>query len=719
MQFVAKTLDFTLAARGYAAISYEALRRSSFDDGDVVRLSTASGSKAYARVTRSTYEDDDRLPVVGIDHYLRDLLGIEFGDRLTVEDVSTARADSVTVRLPSVVNLAGDQAAVVKPRLVGRPLVEGTPVALALAVDDGDAEQHLPIRPTELYPAGPVVVTEETNVEVAQDLELWDVRHTPDAASKTLDEVGGLDAEIEQVRELVGLPIEHRDLFDRLGVEAPSGLLLHGPPGTGKTLMATALVTEMETTLVHLNGSELAGPMRGVAADALREAFEEARTEAPSVLFVDEIDAIAQGRDDRGTTPADSQLLPQLLTHLDDLRGRDDVVVLAATNRLDDLDSALRRGGRFDRELEIGVPDRSGRRAILDIHTREIPLADDVGLGDYAARTHGFVGADLRTLVVEAGMHAAQRIDRQFELSREATTVETVPATAELVVSVDDFDHALTQVEPSAMREIAVEVPAVGWDDVGGLREVKQRLRESIQWPLNHGSTYRQLDIEPAAGVLLYGPPGTGKTLLARAVASETHCNFISVKGPELMNRWVGESERNVRDLFEKARTHAPCVLFFDEIDAIAGQRGASAGSSGVTDRVVSQLLTELDGIDPLEHVSIVAATNRRNLIDEALLRPGRLDYQLEVGLPDAEARRKIFEIHTAEKPLAADVSLETLVTKTDGASGAEMEAVCREAALEALRGALSDGSYAFDDETPPTVTARQFDAALGETLGE
>nr|WP_071391205.1 AAA family ATPase [Haloprofundus marisrubri] len=715
MQFVAKTLDFNLAARGYAAISPAALRRSSFDDGDVIRLSTASGSKAYARVTRSTYEDDDRLPVVGIDHYLRDLLGIEFGDRVTVDDVSVARADSVTVRLPTVVNLAGDQAAVVKPRLVGRPLVEGTPVALALDIDDGDAEQHLPIRPTELYPAGPVVVTEETEVEVAQDLELWDVRHTPDASTKSLEEVGGLDAELEQMRELVGLPIEHRDLFDRLGVEAPSGLLLHGPPGTGKTLMATALVTEMETTLVHLNGSELAGPMRSVAADALREAFEEARAESPSVVFIDEIDAIARKRDDRRARPTESQLLPQLLTHLDDLSGRDDVVVLAATNRLDDLDSALRRGGRFDRELEIGVPDRSGRRAILDIHTREIPLAEDVALDDYAARTHGFVGADLRTLVVEAGMHAAQRIDRQFDLS----TVSAAAAlpTADLVVTVDDFDHALTQVEPSAMREIAVEVPTVGWDDVGGLHDVKQRLRESIQWPLNHGSTYRQLDIEPAAGVLLYGPPGTGKTLLARAVASETHCNFISVKGPELMNRWVGESERNVRELFEKARTHAPCVLFFDEIDAIAGQRGASAGSSGVTDRVVSQLLTELDGIDPLEHVSIVAATNRRNLIDEALLRPGRLDYQLEVGLPDAEARRKIFEIHTAEKPLASDVSLETLVAETEGASGAEIEAICREAALESLRAALSDGSYTFDDDTPPVVRNREFDAALETTL--
>ncbi|MFB6171219.1 MAG: AAA family ATPase, partial [Haloarculaceae archaeon] len=480
-----------------------------------------------------------------------------------------------------------------------------------------------------------------------------------------------------------------------------------------KTLMAKAVANEIDAYFTNISGPEIMSKYYGESEEQLREVFEEAQENAPAIIFVDELDSIAPKR---GETSGDVErrVVAQLLSLMDGLDERGDVVVIGATNRVDAIDPALRRGGRFDREIEIGVPDKDGRLEILQVHTRGMPLVDSIDLDQYAESTHGFVGADLESLAKEAAMNALRRIRPELDLESDEIDAETLES---MRVVEDDFKEALKGVTPSAMREVFVEVPDTTWENVGGLADTKERLRETIQWPLEYPQVFEEMDMEAARGVLLYGPPGTGKTLLAKAIANEAESNFISIKGPELLNKYVGESERGVREVFEKARSNAPTVIFFDEIDSIAGERGQRMGDSGVGERVVSQLLTELDGLESLEDVVVIATTNRPDLIDSALLRPGRLDRHVHVPVPDEDARRKIFEVHTRRKPLADDVDLDELARETEGYVGADIEAVCREASMAATREFITSVTPEEIDESVGNVrvTMAHFEQALDE----
>jgi len=570
----------------------------------------------------------------------------------------------------------------------------------------------------ETSPSGTVVVTENTEIQLSER-PAEEVRaggrgaaaaETPDV---TYEDIGGLDSELEQVREMIELPMRHPELFQRLGIEPPKGVLLHGPPGTGKTLIAKAVANEIDAYFTTISGPEIMSKYYGESEEQLREIFEEAEENAPAIVFVDELDSIAPKRSEAGGD-VERRVVAQLLSLMDGLEERGELVVIGATNRVDAIDPALRRGGRFDREIEIGVPDRDGRLEILQVHTRGMPLSDAVDIEQYADNTHGFVGADLEQLAKEGAMTALRRVRPELDLESDEIPAEVLES---IQVTEEDFKEALKTIEPSALREIFAEIPDVTWADVGGLEDTKERLRETIQWPLEYPQVFETLDMEAAKGVLLYGPPGTGKTLLAKAVANEAESNFISIKGPELLNKYVGESEKGVREVFKKARQNAPTVIFFDEIDSIAVERGRHQGDSGVGERVVSQLLTELDGLEELEDVVVIATTNRPDLIDPALLRPGRLDRQVHVPVPDEDARRAIFEVHTRDKPLADDVDLDWLARRTEGFVGADIEAVAREAAMAASREFIESVSPEEIDESVGNVriSREHFEDALDE----
>jgi transitional endoplasmic reticulum ATPase len=512
----------------------------------------------------------------------------------------------------------------------------------------------MPVKVVETKPSGTVAVREWTDIIVAEETVEGLALDTEDGSvTVTYEDVGGLDDELEQVREMVELPMRYPELFQRLYIDPPRGLLLHGPPGTGKTLITKAVAGEIDAFFTTISGPEITSAHYGETEEQLREIFEEAEANAPAIVFIDEVDAIAPKREESGDI--ERRVVGQLLSLMDGLGERRRVAVIGTTNRVDAVDPALRRPGRFDRELEIGVPDEEGRKEILRIHTRGMPLGADIDLGTYAENTHGFVGADIENLVKESAMCALRRV--RPDLNPEFEEVDAAVLNS-LHVTDADVREALKGIEPSALREVFVEVPDVSWDDVGGLEATKERLRETIEWPLSYPDAFERVDLRPAKGVLLHGPPGTGKTLLAKAVANEAQSNFVSIKGPELLDKYVGESEKGVREVFSKARENAPTVIFFDEIDAMAGERGEGAGDAGVGERVVSQLLTELDGLEDLEDVVVVAATNRPDLIDDALVRPGRLDRHVHVSVPDEEARREIFGVHTRQKPLADGVDL-------------------------------------------------------------
>jgi len=493
---------------------------------------------------------------------------------------------------------------------------------------------------------------------------------------------------------MIELPLRHPELFEKLGVEAPKGVLLHGPPGTGKTLLAKAVAAETSANFVSIGGPEIMSKFYGESEERLREIFKEAAENAPTIIFIDEIDSIAPKRDEV-TAETERRVVAQLLALMDGLEGRGKVVVIGATNRPNALDPAIRRPGRFDREIELPIPDREGRLEILQIHTKGMPLADDVDLVDLAGITHGYVGADIAALSREAAMRALRRVLPSIDLEAESIPVEVLN---DLEVKMDDFTGAFREMQPSTLREVLVESPNVKWEDIGGLDEPKQELMESVEWPLRYGLLYRHMSAKPPKGILLYGPPGTGKTLLAKAVATESQANFISVKGPEFLSKWVGESEKAVRETFRKARQAAPCVVFLDEIDAIAPVRGTSH-DSGVTERVISQLLTEMDGLESLHNVIVIAATNRPDIIDPALLRPGRFDRMVHIGPPDLEARKEILKIHTKGKPVDEDVDLAKLAAKMGNFTGAEIAAVCNEAVMLAIRDYVLEGED-LDEES-------------------
>jgi len=689
MKLTVKPLKQKDAGRGLAAVDRAAMDEMGLDNGDYVVIAGSGEGRAVARVWPG-YPEDEGQGVVRIDGRLRQEANVGIDDSVTVETADIKPATKVTVALPQNLRVSGNITPYIRDKLSGRPVTKGQNVPFSLGlggIGGGSGRQKVPLKVASTDPEGTVVVTDSTEIEVSER-PAEEIGGGGEAASETetpsvaYEDIGGLDDELEQVREMIELPMRHPELFQQLGIEPPKGVLLHGPPGTGKTLIAKAVANEIDAHFETISGPEIMSKYYGESEEQLREVFDEAEDNAPAIVFIDEIDSIAPKR---GETSGDVErrVVAQLLSLMDGLEERGDVIVIGATNRVDAIDPALRRGGRFDREIEIGVPDKGGREEILQVHTRGMPLSEDIDLDEYAEATHGFVGADLESLSKEAGMNALRRIRPEIDLEEEEIDAEVLER---LQVSETDFKEAMKGIEPSALREVFVEVPDVTWNDVGGLGDTKERLRETIQWPLEYGPVFETMDLQAAKGVLLYGPPGTGKTLLAKAVANESDSNFISVKGPELLNKYVGESEKGVREVFSKARENAPTVVFFDEIDSIAGERGSNMSDSGVGERVVSQLLTELDGLEDLEDVVVVATTNRPDLIDSALLRPGRLDRHVHVPVPDEEARRAILDVHTRNKPIADDVDLDALAADTEGFVGADVQALVREATMNATR---------------------------------
>jgi transitional endoplasmic reticulum ATPase len=691
MKLTVKPLKQKDAGRGLAAIDRQSMRSLDLENGDYIIIEGKQGNRAVARVWPG-YPEDEGNGIIRVDGQIRQEADIGIDDRVEVEKADVNPASSITIALPQNLRIRGDIAPLIRERLSGQAVTEGQTVQVGFGIGPmaGAQSRKLPLKIAETEPGGTVVVTDTTDVHITEtpaeqivggpeEARAGAAEGVPDVA---YEDIGGLDDELEQVREMIELPMRHPELFQQLGIEPPKGVLLHGPPGTGKTLMAKAVANEIDAHFQTISGPEIMSKYYGESEEQLREIFEEAEENAPAIVFIDEIDSIAPKREEV-SGDVERRVVAQLLSLMDGLEERGQVTVIAATNRVDAIDPALRRGGRFDREIEIGVPDKDGRKEILQVHTRGMPLADEVDLDQYAENTHGFVGADIESLTKEAAMNALRRIRPQIDLEAEEIDAEVLES---LRVTETDVKEALKGIEPSAMREVFVEVPDVAWNDVGGLEDTKERLRETIQWPLEYGQVFEAMDLEAAKGVMLYGPPGTGKTLLAKAVANESESNFISIKGPELLNKYVGESEKGVREVFEKARANAPTIVFFDEIDSIAGERGRRMGDSGVGERVVSQLLSELDGIEDMEDVVVVATTNRPDLIDSALLRPGRLDRHVHVPIPDEDARRAIFEVHTRDKPLAEGVDVDELARRTEGYVGADIEAVCREAAMAATR---------------------------------
>ena len=716
MKLTVKPLKQKDAGRGLAAIDRQAMAEMSLENGDYILIEGSSG-RTVARVWPG-YPEDEGRGIVRIDGRLRRETGTGVDDTVGVEKADVRPASRLTVALPQNLRVRGNIAPMIRQNLSGQAVTENqtVPVSFGLGPLSSMSGQKVPLKIAKTEPSGTVVVTDSTEIEIserpAEQLSESAAEQTT-SPSVTYEDIGGLDSELEQVREMIELPMRHPELFQQLGIEPPKGVLLQGPPGTGKTLMARAVANEIDAHFTDISGPEIMSKYYGESEEQLREVFEEAAENAPAVVFIDEIDSIAPKRDDT-SGDVERRVVAQLLSLMDGLEERKEVVVIGATNRVDALDPALRRGGRFDREIEVGVPDKSGRTEILQVHTRGMPLAEDVDIEQYAESTHGFVGADIEQLAKEAAMNALRRIRPELDLEQDQIDAGTLER---LEVTRGDFKHALQGIEPSALREVFVEVPDTTWEQVGGLEDTKERLRETIQWPLEYPQVFSQMDMEAAKGVLMYGPPGTGKTLLAKAIANEAQSNFISIKGPELLNKYVGESEKGVREVFEKARSNAPTVVFFDEIDSIAGKRGQQAGDAGVGERVVSQLLTELDGLEELEDVVVIATTNRPDLIDPALLRPGRLDRHVHVPVPDAEARRKIFEVHTRDKPLAEGLDLADLADRTDGYVGADIEAVCREASMAASREFINSVDPAEVGESVGNVrvTPDHFDQALEE----
>ncbi len=673
--------------RGIARLNQRAMRAIGASTGDVIEI---EGTKKTAALAWPAYIDDQDKDIIRIDGITRENAGVSLGDYVVVRKADVRNATSVTIAPTDVRfrDVERDLEVFLRNKLVNRPVVEGDMVRVPYAY------RPLTFTIVRTRPRGVVRITYNTRLKL-----LPEPVEGAKVPSVTYEDIGDLEEAIQKIREMVELPLRHPELFQRLGIEPPKGVLLYGPPGCGKTLLAKAVANESDATFYAINGPEIMSKYYGESEARLREIFERAEKHAPAIIFIDEIDAIAPKREEV-TGEVERRVVAQLLALMDGLKGRGNVIVIGATNRINAVDPALRRPGRFDREIEIGVPDRKARLEILQIHTRGMPLADDVDLEKLADITHGYTGADLAALCREAAMKALRRYLPEIDLEQERIPIEVLE---KMEVRMEDFMAAYKEITPTAIREVYIEVPRVRWSDIGGLEEVKQELREAVEWPLKYPEKFKELGIRPPKGVLLYGPPGCGKTLLAKAVATESEANFIAVRGPELMSKWVGETERGIREVFRKARTAAPAIIFFDEIDALVPRRGMGYADSGVTERAVSQLLTEMDGIATLEDVVVIGATNRPDILDPAILRPGRFDRLIYVPPPDEKARLEIFKIHTRNMPLADDVDLARLARMTEGYSGADIEAVCREAAMNALR----------RDINAKQVTWADFEAAL------
>ncbi|MEM2376617.1 MAG: CDC48 family AAA ATPase [Sulfolobales archaeon] len=668
------------ATRGKVRIDLSVMKDLGIEVGDVIEI---VGRKSTVAVAWPSYPEDEGKGIIRMDGIIRRNAGVSIGDKVIIRKVDTKEALIVKLAVASPsYSISSDSnfTNYVLKRLVDYPLVEGDNVLIPIL------GQSVPFVVVQTRPTGPVVVRDTTKVIILdRPAEFAKVPRV------TYEDIGGMRNVIERMRELVELPLKYPELFKRLGIDPPKGVLLYGPPGCGKTLLAKAVANEIDAYFIAINGPEIMSKFYGESEARLRERFEDAKKHSPSVIFIDEIDAIAPKRDEV-VGEVERRVVAQLLALMDGLESRGDVIVIGATNRPHALDPALRRPGRFDREIEIPLPDKQGRLEIFQIHTRSMPLGKDVDLVKVADMTHGYTGADIASLAKEAALNALRRYLPKIDLSRNEIPTELLES---MEVVMDDFIRALNEVIPSGLREIYIEVPEVKWLDIGGLDEVKQQLRETVEWPLKYPESFKRLGIDPPKGVLLYGPPGCGKTLLAKAVANESGANFIAIKGPEILSKWVGESERAIREIFRKARIYAPSVVFLDEIDSIAPTRGVIEDTH-VTERIVSQLLTELDSIEKLRNVSVIAATNRPDLVDPALLRPGRFDRIIYVPPPDKKARLEILKVHTRNVPLANDVNLEKLAELTEGYSGADIEALVREAALTALRSDINASLVTF-----------------------
>jgi len=657
------------ASRGIARVDPAVMEVLGLTPGDVVQI---EGKKRTVAIAWPGYPEDANRGFIRVDGTIRRNAETSIDEKVAIRKVSVKEAQKITFAPTEQLRIMGGEE-FLNQALEGRAVTRGDVMEINVM------GRRIDLVVVSFTPAtDAVIVTRQTEVKISEKPAKDTVTRIPKVA---YEDIGGLSDEVKKVREMIELPLRHPELFERLGVEAPKGVLLHGPPGTGKTLLAKAVAGETNANFVSLGGPEIMSKFYGESEERLREIFKQAEENAPSIIFIDEIDSIAPKRDEV-TGETERRVVAQLLALMDGLEARGKVVVIGATNRPNALDPAIRRPGRFDREIEINIPNRNGRLEILQIHTRGMPLDKDVDLDRLADLTHGYAGADLSALTKEAAMRSLRRILPELDLEMESIPVEVLN---KISVNKDDFFAALREMQPSTLREVLIESPNLHWEEIGGLEEVKRELREAVEWPLKYGKVFDFMNATPPKGILLYGPPGTGKTMLAKAVATESEANFINVKGPEFLSKWVGESEKAVRETFRKARTAAPCIIFLDEVDSIAPTRGGDADSH-VSERVISQMLTEMDGLESLHNVVVIAATNRPDMIDAALLRPGRFDRLVKIPAPDLEARKQILRVHAKNKPLAADVNLDDVAKRTDGYTGADLAAVVNEATMMAIR---------------------------------
>ncbi len=680
------------------------------DPADIVALGAAIGDIVEVVGKRRTvcklmpaYKDDRGGARIQLDGLSRSNAGVALDDAVAVQKVSAQAAQRIVLS-PTAPGLSDRDLQYIGARLDGLPVIEGDRIRGTLF---GNRSLDFLVRETQ--PKGPVLIAPSTLLSVGPAQTEARSANPAGRATFSYEDIGGLKREVQRVREIIELPLRFPEVFVRLGIDAPKGVLLYGPPGCGKTLIARAVAHETDVRFFSISGPEIMQKFYGESEGFLRKLFDDATKQAPSIIFIDEIDSIAPKREGLGGEhQVERRVVAQLLSLMDGLKARGQVIVIAATNIPNAIDPALRRPGRFDREIGIPIPDRHGRLAILEIYTRGMPVASDVDLTRLADITHGFVGADLEALCREAAMICVRRIFPEIDFAQATLPYESLQ---KLELCKDDFLAALREIEPSALREVFVEVPTTRWDDVGGLEDPKRMLRELLEWPLQYGELFEQAGVKPLKGVLLCGPPGCGKTLLAQAAASATQVNFISVKGPALMSKYVGESERAVREVFQKAKQAAPCLVFFDEIDALVPRRGSGASDAGVSERVVGQFLAELDGVEKLKGVLVLAATNRPDMVDPALLRPGRFDVVVEIGLPDEAQRLAILQVQVRGKPVAKNVDLAALAAASSGLTGADLGALCNRAALNAVRERIDQGGKKSASAGPLLIQARHFDA--------
>jgi len=701
--------DPKFVGKGIAIIDPKIMNDLQLGTGDILEIS-GNKSKTHA-ILWSAQQNDSGKKLIRIDGYTRNNLGMGIDDNVSVRKVNARKVEQVVLSPTEDLNVVGLEEHLPE-------ILEGHVVTKGDTIPVNMMGHKIGFIITTIIPSdGPGIIASDTDFVIGS---------VPKQGTKLIprvnyEDIGGLRNEIQKVREMIELPMRHPEIFDRIGIEAPRGVLLFGPPGTGKTLLAKAVANETNANFYSIGGPEIISKFYGESEERLRDTFKQAQENAPSIIFIDEIDSIAPKREEV-SGDVEKRVVSQLLTLMDGLESRGKIVVIGATNRPDALDPALRRPGRFDREIEIGIPDENGRLEILEIHTRGMPLTQEVQLEHIAKRTHGFVGADLEAVCREAAMRSLRTVLPEINLEESKIPIETLN---KIKITPKDFEDALKDVQPSALREVYVQRPNVMWSDIGGLAVVKEELKEAIEWPLKHADLFSEADIVPPKGLLLFGPPGTGKTMIAKAVATNSEANFISIKGPELLSKWVGESEKGIREVFRKARQASPCVVFFDELDSVAPRRSSTgSGDSHVGERLVSQLLTEMDGLEDLKGVVVIGATNRPDIIDEALLRPGRFDRLLEIPLPDNDSIKEIFKIHMKKKPVDNSVSIEKLAELVKGYSGADIASLVSAAAMSAIREHITnnracpstpknDLSKNENRKTPLTISMKHFEDAL------